>query len=597
MKKLCDYRKYEAMKTLLTSFVALLLSSMAFAADPDRLNEVVSLREAADSLHSIGRTDSAAVVGESAIRLAEEIGDPVQIVGTHAAQGVFLRSSGDLEGALDNYNKALEIVTSGQFRQNPTQEAIEEIASLYINLAVLNLDMQHKDEAARNAVFSGEWAARSTDPDLQSMIFGVVGSVLTGCGELEKALPFQADAYHKAVETGNDEAAFRAAAYAMLTADRLGDKSQAQQWRNRCVDLLPKIDSTTAKLMYYQCECSICLKNGDQKKAIAYFDKILSLDGIDNMPFIQYDCYNNMHIAYAGLGDFEAAYKTLLKSNELRDSIWEQEKTESLRDLMVKYETKETELALAQSESRRANNLMWIFLAVSLLIIVITAFIIYANLQRRRRMRREMEFSALRADAERKLTDQYIEGLETERQRMSRELHDGVCNDLLVIQMNLRESGSSEATARLIESCRESVRRISHELMPPEFAYATIDEVVRYYLANQQQSGKTVMYTSDTAGRRWDTVPDNIAFEVYRIIQEAVGNSLRHSGGDTIGVSMNLDGDVLNVTITDNGHYASNGKRGLGIISMKRRAKAINADIDISMSETDGTRITIVVRM
>lgn len=163
--------------------------------------------------------------------------------------------------------------------------------------------------------------------------------------------------------------------------------------------------------------------------------------------------------------------------------------------------------------------------------------------------------------------------------------------------MNLRESGSSEATARLIESCRESVRRMSHELMPPEFAYATIDEVVRYYLANQQQSGKTVMYTSDTAGRRWDTVPDNIAFEVYRIIQEAVGNSLRHSGGDTIGVSMNLDGDVLNVTITDNGHYASNGKRGLGIISMKRRAKAINADIDISMSETDGTRITIVVRM
>lgn len=122
------------MKTLLTILSALAVSLMAhvFAADTA---EIARLRETADSLHSIGRTDSALIVGAKAITLANESGDPTQIVGAHSAQGVFLRSSGKIDEALKSYETALEIVTSGKFRENPGREAIEEIASLYINLA------------------------------------------------------------------------------------------------------------------------------------------------------------------------------------------------------------------------------------------------------------------------------------------------------------------------------------------------------------------------------------------------------------------------------------------------------------------------------
>ena len=563
------------MKPILTFLVIFWLYSIAVAVNPGKIARIDILRETADSLHSVGRTDSAAVVGERAIELAEEMGDLVQIVGTHAAQGVFLRSLGDVNGALASYNRALDIVTSGQFRENPNQEAIEEIASLYINLAVLNLDMQHKDDAVKNAVFSEQWIDKSNDPDLKSVIYGVVGSVLTGCGEFEKALQSQAKAYQNAIEADNAEAAFRASAYTMLIADRLGDNTKAQQWRGKCLEILPSINSTTAKLVYYQAECSICLKKGRQKEAITYFEKILNLDGIDNMPFIQYDCYNNMHIAYSELGDYDRAYATLLKGNELRDSIWEHEKTESLRDLMVKYETKETELALAQSEARRNATLMWLSAAVALLVAVVAIFIVYANRQRRRRLQ------------------QYIDGLETERSRMSRELHDGVCNDLLAIQMTM----TNPENIALIKSCREAVRRISHELMPPEFEYATIDEAVRYFIGKQQQGGRTVSYTSEAIGNEWQAVPERIALEVYRIIQEAVGNSLKHSGGDIISVNMSLSGDTLVATVTDNGHYAVDGKRGLGVDSMRRRAEAIGAKIDILMSETDGTKVNLAVKI
>lgn len=216
------------MKRFISSLFLVVCVAVAYAAS-DAIEEIARLREAADSLHSIGRTDSAVIVGRKAIELAEASGDPVQIVGTHSAQGVFLRSLGSIDEALESYDCALEIITSGKFRENPDQEAIEEIASLYINLAVLNLDMQHKDQASRHAVLAGEWIAKSDDAELRSVIYGVVGSVLTGCGEPEKALDFQKLAYEDALASGDKEAAFRAASYAMLASDRLGRKAEAAE--------------------------------------------------------------------------------------------------------------------------------------------------------------------------------------------------------------------------------------------------------------------------------------------------------------------------------------------------------------------------------
>lgn len=588
----------DTMRFLLTTVFFFLSIAVAFGSDVN-LTEIARLRESADSLHSIGRTDSAAVVGQQAIDLAVKSGDRTQIVGTHAAQGVFLRSLGRIDDALKHYEAALEIVTSEEFRTHPDQEAIEETASLYINLAVLNLDTQNKGLAAANAELAGEWAAKSSDPALRSMIYGVAGSVQTGCGAADKALGYQELAYKDALEAGDKESAFRAAAYTMLIADRLGDKKTAAEWRETCNGLLPEIESTMARLVYYQAECSICLANGDTKDSLGWFNKILSLDGIDKLPFVKFDCYNNMHRAYASLGDYENAYSTLMLSNELRDSLWAQEKEESLRALTVKYQTKETELALAQSEARGARTLMWLFAVAGALLIAVIIFIIYADRQRRRRMQKEIEFANLRQEIGRQLTEQYIEGLEYERQRMSRELHDGVCNDLLGIGMNIRNGCPLEETAVLIENCRESVRRISHELMPPEFEYADIDTVLRYFVAKQNRHSSKVRVTYDAEsvmGGDWSEVPDAIALEVYRIVQEATGNSLKHSGASEISVRVIRDDNNLEVMVCDNGTCAPGTKKGLGMDSIRKRARSIGGDISVEHPDGRGTVVRLSVK-
>lgn len=565
------------------------------------ITEIGRLREIADSLHSIGRTDSAVIVGERAILLAEEIGNPTQIVGTNASQGVFLRSLGRIDEAMQRYDAALAIVTSGIFHEETDQEAVEEIASLYINLSVLNLDMQNRDEAERNALSAGEWVARSNDPELKGLIFGVAGSVLTGCGNIDTALTYQGLAYQNSIESGSNNAAFRAATYTMLLFDRRGDRAAAESWRQKCLQLMPEIVSMTSRMAYYQAECSICLRNEDYRGAIVWFDEILGLEGIDNLPFVKFDCYNNLHLAYAHLGEYADAYNSLLQANEMRDTLWEQEKAENLRDLTIRYETKETQLALARSEAKRANTMMWLFAALAILLIGGIVFVAYATRQKRLRLQREMEFTKIRADIGRQLTQQYIEGLESERQRMARELHDGVCNDLLAIQMNINAGKPTDSTASMIDTCRESVRRISHELMPPEFSYATLDEVVRFFIAKQADAnrGKIIFaYDSSAVDSAWTEVSDATALEIYRIIQECVGNAVKHSGATEINVSLHLTNEKLEASIMDNGTYQqiiSGGKKGIGLDSIRRRAAVVGSSISMESREPSGTTVRLTL--
>lgn len=561
---------------------------------------IARLRATADSLHGIGRTDSAAVVATEAVRLAEKSGNQTQILGTHASLGVFLRSLGRIDEALQHYEAALHIATSEEFRRRPDTEAIEEAAALYINLSVLNLDMQDKDAAVRYAENAVEWCRKSPDTALKSNIMGVAGSVMMACGRMDLARKCQTEAYKYALQAGDEPAAFKSAAYAMLVSDRLDSPAEVSAWRDRCRKLLPRMQSIMDLLVYYQAECSICLKHNQHKEAIAHFEKILSLDGIDALPFVKFDCYNNMHLSYAALGDYRHAYEILLKSYDLRGKLMEDEKAESLRELTVKYESKEKELALAQSQSQLSRTIMWFFAAVSLLLVIVIVFIIYIGRQRRLRQLRDIAFARLRADTERQLTRQYVEGLENERERMSRELHDGVCNDLQAISMQLQGGDAPHDVSGWIDRCREEVRRISHELMPPEFTYATLDEVLRflvYKYAEAHRESVSITYTSTAGGGTWTDIPDDVALVTYRIVQEALGNAVRHAAADNIRVKLTFDGSQLQANVSDDGTYRRSGRRGIGLDSMRRRAATVGGSVSVRPGSEQGTEVDLIVKM
>lgn len=236
-----------------------------------------------------------------------------------------------------------------------------------------------------------------------------------------------------------------------------------------------------------------------------------------------------------------------------------------------------------------------------LLAVVIVAFIIYALWQRHAGKRKKQQ-------AEQRMDERYIEGLENERNRLAKELHDGVSNQLLAIEMKLEQDGLTPQTMQLISESREQVRRVSHELIPPEFEHATLDEVVRGYAASLNGVRHCeVSYQSTPKNADWTQIPPTEAHEIYRIIQEVTSNAFKHAKATSVTIGLHLDDDQsITVTISDNGgsrvHDSDQNQAtcpldssGIGMQTIGQRASAIGGHLDF-FRHPFGTTVRLTVK-
>lgn len=560
-------------------------------------DDIAGLREKADVMHVQGKNDSAVIVADEALRMAVASGDRCAQVGLHSSMGVYLRTMGKTDDALRHYNAALELCTDGAFRREADEDARQEVAVLYLNLATLHVDMQHKKEAALYASKADEWTGLCKDKEFKAQLFGNLGTVFVMCGDIASGRRVLAAGYEYSTALGQWDAALSAAANMLMLAGKTGDAGGQTEWEKRCNVLLPKAQGVMSKLMYYQVRCGMALNKGDNDTALDMFSNIMNLDGIENMPFVLYDCYNNIHEIYARKGDYRSAYEYLMKAGEVRDSLFEKEKAESLRELTVKYDAKEKELALSQSRARLARMQLYIIGVVALLIIISVAIYVYVLRSRHKAQAREAEFAALRNDMDRRMTEKYISGLENERNRLARELHDGLCNDLYTVELRLAASEPSSPSVEMLAECREQARRISHELMPPEFRYATIDEVLSDYVERMSAGVAPciISYESSPRDASWAMVPDGVSFGIYRIVQEALANAVKHSGATEINVRVSMADGRVEVAVSDNGRGGGKSA-GIGSRTMRQRAEAVGGRMNVE-SNDEGTTVRFAVNM
>lgn len=310
-----------------------------------------ALRQRADELHAAGKNDSAVIIAGQAMEAARRSRDTVAMIGVNSSMGVYLRTMGKIDEAMKHYDEAMKMCTTESFKRNADEDARQEAAALYLNMATLHIDMQHKEQAAYYARLTAEWARRCTDKAFKAQVLTQDGLIFLMCGDNKGAAALLAEGYQYSLELEQHAPALNAAAYMVAVADRMGDANAEALWRKRSTELAARTDDTMTLVAYYQILCSIEVNHKRWHNALELFDKILSTKGVESMPFIVYDCYNNMHEAWAELGDWHEAYLCLGKAVELKDSLFEADKAESLRSLTVKYQAKEKELALARSEA------------------------------------------------------------------------------------------------------------------------------------------------------------------------------------------------------------------------------------------------------
>lgn len=206
-----------------------------------------------------------------------------------------------------------------------------------------------------------------------------------------------------------------------------------------------------------------------------------------------------------------------------------------------------------------------------------------------------------------------IQGQENERKRIARELHDGLGQMLTVAVANLDKlKGNNLSTkenknkihiaSEMISEIIQESRRISYNLSPGGLYEFGLNAIITQFAnsINRSYENIKISYESNLKSARFK---NDVEINLYRIIQETIQNSLKHSKCTTIKICIHYDGELLKLGMSDNGigfnlKHLENGSRHFnGIKNIQERARIIDSKLSFLTSKGNGCNIDLTLKL
>lgn len=248
----------------------------------------------------------------------------------------------------------------------------------------------------------------------------------------------------------------------------------------------------------------------------------------------------------------------------------------------------------------RVQRQVYVFLAATLLAILLSGLsLIRWN---RRLFARLAEISERRSELAQKL----IATQESTLRYISRELHDEFGQILTAVGSMLRRAGihapegsslraDLQEVLQTVQSTLESVRSLSQALHPVMLDEAGLESTLDWYIPTvERQTGITISYEKQGKPFRVD---GGAGVHIYRVLQEALNNTARHSGAKRAWVRLRFLHDLLELDIEDHGvgFQERPGKRGIGLVAMRERSELMGGKIIFSRPPEGGTLVHLAV--
>ena len=246
----------------------------------------------------------------------------------------------------------------------------------------------------------------------------------------------------------------------------------------------------------------------------------------------------------------------------------------------------------------------WAYIVAAIAAFAAQAILIGALLFQR--VRRKRADAALRNSYARvrDLGARLLSAQEDERSRIARELHDDVSQRLAVLKIDLTVLGrfvngegkplAAQALAN-VDAIGGDVRDLSHRLHPARLRMMGLAPAIAGLQAELTRPDVNIEFTHDAMP--WE-LPRETTVSLYRVVQEALHNALKHSKARTIRIDLRSSGDDLRLTVADDGvgFDAEGGvSSGLGLTSMKERVEALGGTLAVRSRAGAGTTLDVRV--
>ncbi|MBO9595873.1 MAG: sensor histidine kinase [Niabella sp.] len=326
-----------------------------------------------------------------------------------------------------------------------------------------------------------------------------------------------------------------------------------------------------------------------------------------------------MSETYAHLNDIPHAYHWLKKYSILRDTMYMRNLKAGISDMETKFNTaeKEKEIVLLQAENKEAalkarnsrlSTLILIIICFAILVVLIFVTITYRTfktLAAQKELNYRQQLKEMEQQRQIVTTEAMLEGEERERRRVARDLHDGLGGMLAGIKLKLSSHASSPRNqlrddqpelSAIIDQLDRSVtelRRIARNMMPESLIRFGLQTALKDLCESLMTRETHIRFTAFDIDERMELSTQVV---IYRIIQEALANAIRHSKANNIIVQCSQDESRFYITVEDDGigfNSQATEKKGMGLVNIENRVKYLNGKIDVVSSANEGTTINM----
>ncbi|MBX2915454.1 MAG: tetratricopeptide repeat protein [Cyclobacteriaceae bacterium] len=542
------------------------------------------------------------------------------------------------------YDSALACLERGLATQDEkfVPHLYETFSKLYYQLGDYQTSLRYALEAA-----DGFEKINDAKFNVQLVFaYVVIGDILHAMGQAESGFSYYMKAYTRAKqETKNwyiKTPLLRIASYYLT----LGKYDEARHLYDTIITIDRGAISLEPTMFSYEGLGNIAMHEGHSAKAIIYYKQALQYalekkfsTTIENLYYklgtaflankqtdsAQHNLceaikksetgrnFNTLQAAYAALSTLHknrGNYQAALAAHELHkaysDSILNVERLQSVNKLEVLYRTrqKENEIIKLQQEGAFQTRKRNIYVSIGTILLAALAIIFillrrnYRNAQRLqeqkvKQLERQQQIISLQA---------MVNGQETERTRIAKDLHDGLGGLFSTIKMyfsslqhdkqELKENELFQKSYSLVDSASEEIRSIAHSMMPEVLMKLGLINAVKD-LCDSITAGKLIRVSLQVHGIHSRLNP-NTEIMLYRIVQELLNNILKHAHATEVIIQFIRDAERLSVIVEDNGKGFNTqqiNQSGNGLEAVKSRVNYLNGKLNIDSSKGVGTTV------
>jgi two-component system, NarL family, sensor kinase len=539
--------------------------------------------------------DETVKIGEQGVALAQSRNDSTALAQLTHYIGSAHYFKGDYEKAAAMYYTALGIFE----RYNQKKEValvLNDIAKLYRKARDLTRAAATYDQAL--AVFTD-----LKDSSGIQMIYNESGVVYEYKGNYEEALR-RYNASLKIADLLKDDAG-KSWCYNFIAGVYLlqNKYAEAEDYNLRALAIRQQLKDTFAISLSYSDLGNLYSSWGKYDRSEYYFDQSNFIADKMGYKELVSNNYQSMSQLASTMGRYKDAFDYYKWHTQLKDSIFNAQKTRQIEEISTIYETtkKEKQIQDQQIIIRKRNQLLY-GAAALLFIFMLIAYFIYNRYKWKQQLRMQAEILRQQELA----TKAILEAEEKERIRIAKDLHDGVGQMMSAARMNLSSFSNSlrveseEQKHSLInivklvdESCKE-VRAVSHSMMPQVLLTKGLAEAVEELVAKIDPSVLKINFHSEGFEQRLHSNTESI---LYRVIQECINNTLKHAAAKHLDISLLKENNSISITLEDDGKGfdLNHAKEGMGLKNIQTRIRFLKGDADIDTAPGKGTSVVIHV--